>query len=615
MFEDYKQLYPTPPELVRMMLEPFTRNPHINLRDWETARTWNLKEYADVLDPSGGKGDLLEAVKEQMRSGTRGYAIEIEPELRMILNGKGITVVETDLLAVEAFDRHYGLILANPPFAQGATHALKLWELMQPGTDMCIVLNAETIRNAFSDERALLLKIIEDHGWWEEAGKPFATAERPTDVECVLVYLRKMPSTTVDWEQADLEEDPEQPTPNFADPNSLATRNTIATYVHAYQQAIAAQERMEQAATERKFWLRGISKPYEEGKPYEIKDAADIKAGFWNKIFEATELGTRTTSRFQAEFRAHLAANKTVSFNERNIRGILQMFVDNAQFMLEQCIDDAFELAIGYHEDNRLHTEGWKTNDSYRCARRVIVPYGPSYDKKWDRFDDSWSYSTKFTDIDRALCFITGLDIERIRTSVAAVHDHAQQFNDLKGSIRRPKYDRMLMSTFFDPIRFFKKGTLHFTFDDERLWMEFNIRAARHKAWLPNKKKSPPRRKRQEKQPLHDNDGRHFYNISGMYEWQDQAGDVHQLPVDQTIRDTSEEDAFAAAVDWAILENIPDFHHRFKDDSVAKLTVGPATPQEALLLTEIDWTQYQHDPLALPAPQQAQLLMLEEEFA
>lgn len=615
MFEEYNQLYPTPPQLVRMMLEPFTRNPRINLRDWETARAWNLQEYADVLDPSAGKGDLLKAVKDQLRSDTRGYAIEIEPELRMILNGKGITVVETDLLAVEAFDRHYGLILANPPFAQGVTHALKLWELMQPGTDMCIVLNAETIRNAFSDERVLLLKIIEDHGWWEEAGQPFLDAKRPTDVECVLVYLRKLPSTTVDWEQAGLDEDAEQTAPNFADPNSLATRNTIATYVHAYQQAIAAQERMEQAETERKFWLKGISKPYEEGaRTHDICDAADIKAGFWNKIFQATELGTRTTSRFQAEFRAHLAANKGVSFNERNVRGILQMFVDNAQAMLEQCIDDAFEMAIGYHEDNRLHTEGWKTNDSYRCARRVIVPYGPSYEKKFDRFDDQWTYTTKFTDIDRALCFITGLDIEKIQTSAHTVYRHVEAYNNTdKYSLRRPKYDRMLMSTFFNPIRIFKKGTLHFTFEDERLWMEFNIRAARHKAWLPNKKKSPPRRKRQGQEPLNDNDGRHFYNISGLYEWQDEAGDVHQLPVDQTVRDANEDDAFAAAVDWAILENIPDFHRRFKDDNVAKLAVGPATPQEALLLTEIDWTPYQRNSLALPAPEQAQLLMLEED--
>ncbi|MBL7128508.1 MAG: DUF4942 domain-containing protein [Ignavibacteria bacterium] len=33
--------------------------------------------------------------------------------------------------------------------------------------------------------------------------------------------------------------------------------------------------------------------------------------------------------------------------------------------------------------------------------------------------------------------------------------------------------------------QFFKKGTIHLTFKDDKLWEKFNLEAARGKNWLP----------------------------------------------------------------------------------------------------------------------------------
>ena len=34
--------------------------------------------------------------------------------------------------------------------------------------------------------------------------------------------------------------------------------------------------------------------------------------------------------------------------------------------MILQCVSDVFDKATAYHEKNVIHTEGWKTNKSWK---------------------------------------------------------------------------------------------------------------------------------------------------------------------------------------------------------------------------------------------------------
>jgi hypothetical protein len=53
--------------------------------------------------------------------------------------------------------------------------------------------------------------------------------------------------------------------------------------------------------------------------------------------------------------------------------------------------------------------------------------------------------------------------------------------------IAASKADRFLKNDFFR-VRGYKKGTMHFEFVDEDVWMEFNLRVAKIKGWaLPKK--------------------------------------------------------------------------------------------------------------------------------
>ena len=175
--EDFDaQFYPTPPQLAA--------------RAW--AKFKNTK-FVRILEPQAGYGDLALAYPHwDSRYGpSRIDCCEIDLGKHGVLHAKGLNVVGIDFLqfGTGAFYSH---ILCNPPFAEGAAHVLKAWDILWDGEIVAIV-NAETVRNPFCRERLMLVRLIEQFGEVEFVAGAFslAQAERKSDVEVALVYLRK----------------------------------------------------------------------------------------------------------------------------------------------------------------------------------------------------------------------------------------------------------------------------------------------------------------------------------------------------------------------------------------------------------------------------------------
>ncbi|MCL2861087.1 MAG: hypothetical protein FWE22_01590 [Firmicutes bacterium] len=92
-----KEFYPTPPHLINKMVAGL-----------------NVELINAILEPSAGKGDIIDALKQYFKN--NGYrrnkevnidCIEIEPELQLILKGKNNRVVHDDFLAYSTFKRYY----------------------------------------------------------------------------------------------------------------------------------------------------------------------------------------------------------------------------------------------------------------------------------------------------------------------------------------------------------------------------------------------------------------------------------------------------------------------------------------------------------------------------
>lgn len=176
------EFYPTPQKLVDKMLSGI---------EFEKVNT--------ALEPSAGKGDIADALKKRLASahwrwddksvGNILDCVEIDPNLRHILTGKGYRVVHDDFLTFRTHKK-YDLIVMNPPFSNGDLHLLKALELMQDGGTVVCLLNAETIRNCYSNSRKLLFqKLSELNAQITYLNDAFRSAERSANVDVALVKV------------------------------------------------------------------------------------------------------------------------------------------------------------------------------------------------------------------------------------------------------------------------------------------------------------------------------------------------------------------------------------------------------------------------------------------
>ena len=118
------------------------------------------------MEPSAGKGDIAEYVKEAIRCHRYRYdaqidCIEKDRQLRSLLEGKGFHVIHDDFLTYQG-QFHYNLIIMNPPFADGDRHLMKALEIQKYVGSVLCILNAETIEHPYSNLRKALLQKLEE---------------------------------------------------------------------------------------------------------------------------------------------------------------------------------------------------------------------------------------------------------------------------------------------------------------------------------------------------------------------------------------------------------------------------------------------------------------------
>ncbi len=189
---DNSDFFPTPSYLAGKMLASVK---------WKKLKT--------VLEPSAGKGNIVECVqaygKAYVKYRDEYYSrslnldidcIEIDANLRYILMGKNFRVVHDDFLTYNT-QKRYDLIIMNPPFSNGDEHLLKALEMQEnSGGQIVCLLNAETLRNPYTNRHKLLLQKLNKHGAQIEYVKnAFKRAERKTDTVIALVYIHIPPTT------------------------------------------------------------------------------------------------------------------------------------------------------------------------------------------------------------------------------------------------------------------------------------------------------------------------------------------------------------------------------------------------------------------------------------
>jgi hypothetical protein len=484
------EFFPTPSNLAWKMFEPYRA-------------LIEAGEIGSVLDPEAGKGDLLKPALA-MQDKPSIYAIEKSVELRGVLasieteryySGRPeclVRVLGDDVFAYQG--RHvFDLILSNPPFSRGAEHLLRAWELLAEGGHLACLLNAETIRNPHTSTRQQAADLIAQHGTTEDLGAAFAKAERPTNVEVVLVRLRKPaadPGSRFNFSRAEKERSAPRPITADVIENAVARQDVVGNAAIAFDLAARALGELSQAWRRADHYLAAAGVNLSDILPMDYKaqakpdrindliDAAQVKA--WHSIIERSDIERYFTARMRKDFDEFMAGQGRLDFNKANVLSLFETIFTSRHSIADTAVQDVFDKMCSYDPTNSTAGETWKTNSGHKVNEKVILPYFIVFELGRFRLSYHRDYSA-LADIDKALCHVTGASYTAIRTLEQALGEAFDPKSRMAAALGVPL--NVARSEFFD-LKFFKKGTLHLRFRDRAVWEAFNIAAARGKGWL-----------------------------------------------------------------------------------------------------------------------------------
>lgn len=440
-----------------------------------------------VLEPSAGKGDILDYIYENQGKYKRCnfLCMEIEPELTAILQDKDYKVIGSDFLQDPVYyDVDY--IFMNPPFDQGAKHLLRAWEVIKNGTIRCL-LNAETCNNIHTKERALLLDIIQKNGSITQLGNIFKDAERKTNVDVIMVELVKKTESKFDFD-ANFESESFAMPEDFNNTSELVIHDMLSNREARYLASIEAYREMRKAQSKFYNYVRPLVSSYKTSDYFKKDSFNDFITQFngdaWDQLLSESKFANLLTKRVREEFiYKQFPKQKNIAFTKPNMVQLLSILMNNQGVIVDRCILDVFDLLTRYHKENRVHIEGWKTNEAYKVGMKFILPrVMKQFVSGWEGYSFYYENEHVLNDIDIVMCFLTGHKLSSIDTCYNVLKEQFKNYKDGK------PFSTKVESTFFE-IKFFKKGTIHFKFKSEQLWQWFNCKASELRGYpLPEAK-------------------------------------------------------------------------------------------------------------------------------
>lgn len=518
-----ENFYPTPPEVAVAMLKEI-----------------DLRMVSNVLEPSAGNGNLIRALAcaaVNINENMNVDAVELDPNLRAVLSHtyggnaveelrsteyemerksqlddsfsesdkeqlreirkekkiletiKDFYVVHDDFLTFDTRKR-YDLILMNPPFADGDAHLFKAISLLAPGGQLCCLLNAETVRNPYTNRRKELQKIlVEMDADITYLGSCFSGAERKTEVPVAMIRLRKPGAS---YQSRIWNELKQASQVEFADTEiqDIAVSDLISNRIaHFNLECDAALAILREYRGMKPYIMNGndrYSKPIIELK-VGGRDADPnrllrlIRAKYWDELLRNPQFVSRMTSSIRNEYCSKVDEMANYDFSMYNIRRVMLEIQGQILHGAKDSILSLFETLSAKHswypecEGNIHYYNGWVSNKAHAVNKKVIIPcYGlfglDSYNK--GRFYAYKAYEF-LADLEKALDYLTGSPV-----------DESNLLSSALDAAERTGVTKNIELKYFK-VTFYKKGTCHIVFHDQAVVDKLNIFCAREKNWLP----------------------------------------------------------------------------------------------------------------------------------
>lgn len=525
MFTDNKDFYPTPQNLIDKMLSDI---------DFSMVHT--------ILEPSAGKGNIVNKLKKIEETKNKYYSkkvnldidcIEADQNLRTILKSKNYRVVYDDFLTYNTM-KTYDLIIMNPPFSNGCKHLLKALKMQEKtGGSVICLLNSETLKNPYTNERKQLLQLLKEYEaniqYLQDA---FLEAERKTKVEIALIKVVLPEVKTQSFILNGLRKAKEEKESTYPEENTQIVENDFfQVIVDQYNMEVEAGIKLiKEYKAMTPFILSQFRKDKETGKTIQAggcilsldiannKDKyhnnlsinnyiREVRGKYWEALLKNPKFVGQLTNNLQREYYSKIKELKGYDFSLYNIHEIKIDINKKVVKGIEQTIVDLFEELsnkYSYYDEctkNIHYFNGWKTNKAWIINKKVIIPLN-GYSSIWNRFNPTdYLVKEKLQDIEKCFNYLDGGLTEAVDLEKSL--QFAEEYEETKDIICK-----------YFKITFYKKGTCHITFTNEELLKKFNIFGAQHKGWLPPSygKKKYSDMTTEEKTVINEFEGEREYN-------------------------------------------------------------------------------------------------------
>lgn len=420
------------------------------------------------LEPSAGKGDIVDWLKSH--GAKEVIACENNQDLKTIVASK-CKVIADDFLTVRAEHiSHVDFIVMNPPFSADEHHIVHAWEIAAAGCTIIALCNWNTVMYPDTKKQHQLKNVIRDYGSKLNLGDVFTDAERKTDVEIGLVIIEKPRTSSNDgeFEGFYMDEEPEE-----LGSYGVMQHNFVRELVNRYVAAIKLFDQQLELAQQmntltNNFYSSKIAMSVSENERPKTRSEfkKDLQKAAWDYVFKQLNMDKFTTQGLRNDINRFVENQQNVPFTMANIYKMVEIVIGTHSQRMDRALMEVVEKLTRHTDENRYHVEGWKTNSHYMLNQKFIMPYAVQRDYK-GRMEMCWNGTgEQLSDMQKALCHLFGLDYS-IQTRLSTL------VSDLK-----PSWGEWF-SWFIFEVKGYKKGTMHFKFQNIEDWATINQHIAR----------------------------------------------------------------------------------------------------------------------------------------
>lgn len=400
-----------------------------------------------------------------------------------------VHIIHDDFMTYTPF-KEYDVIMMNPPFSCGDKHLLKALEIQKYGGQIVCLLNAETLRNPYTETRKQLVKLLDEYeADIEYIDNAFNTSgsERRTDVVTAMVYVNipKNDDTESIFDKLSKAENYSEPTAEEI--TDLEVTDYIQSIINRYK--VEIQSGIELIKTY-KAMSPYLSDSFDDKYAYPIMKLTDregknsmtvnryvsaVRLKYWRALFNNPKFVGKLTSALQDKYRKKISSFKNYDFSEFNIKTLLLEMNTQIKSGVEEETEKMFERLTSHSlaegSQNVHYYNGWATNKAHKIGKKVIIPARGIF-SEWSGNPRAYDAYGTLADIERVLNFFDGN-----LTAEVNMQETLEEY--FKQGITKK-----IPLKYFE-VTFYLKGTAHIVFNCPELLDRYNIYIGKRRRWLP----------------------------------------------------------------------------------------------------------------------------------